>query len=235
MRVGLVTVAYHEPRFIEKFLQHIPDWVEDKIVLNSAKPWFGEELGEDKTAQLARPYATVIRRHWKSEEDQRNTGQSLHSDKDWVLILDPDEFLDNHAWDQLHKYLKQTDSDAVVVEGQYTMWKNGYVADPPRDYQMLIAARPSVKFVDKRVVGSAYSVAPIWLYHFSWAKTDEEVWNKISHYAHAKDFNIKDWYENVWKRWQPGDMDVHPTTPETLHDFKRVILPPEIEELGLWP
>jgi predicted transcriptional regulator YdeE len=68
----------------------------------------------------------------------------------------------------------------------------------------------------------------------SWVKTDEEVWNKISHYAHAEDFDIKAWYENVWLKWKPGMQDVHPTTPETLHNLIPAKLPPELEKLNLW-
>lgn len=235
MKVGSVCVAYKEERFIKKHLLHLPEWVEESVVLHSTIPWFGENVDKDDTPKLARPFATVVSNYWKSEEEQRNTGQELHEDKDWIIILDPDEFIDHEGWENLRKFLETTDADAVVVEGQYTMWKNGYVADPPKDYQMLIAVRPHVRFVDKRVVDTNYVVAPVWLYHFSWARTDEECWNKISHYAHAKDFNVLDWYENVWKKWTPDVLDVHPTTPDTLHQMIRVSLPKELDDLDLWP
>lgn len=235
MRFGLATVAYHEERMIVPFLKHIPEWVEDVVVLHSTKPWMGEHVPGDKTATLARPYAKVISNHWSTEATQRNTGQALNFDKDWVIIMDPDEFLDDEGWEKLKDYLEHTDDDAVVVAGQNTYWKNGYVADPPRDYQMLIAVRPQVQFVDKRIVGIGYGTAPVWMHHFSWAKTDEEVWSKISHYAHAEDFDIKDWFENVWKKWEPGMQDVHPVTPDTLHNLVRAVLPPELDKLNLWP
>lgn len=235
MRYGSVHVAYKEERFIQKHLSHLPDWIEQSYVLHSTIPWFGENVDEDKTAQLAEMYAEVISNYWKTEEEQRNTGQMLHEDKDWVIVLDPDEFLTDKDWVKLKNFLETTDADAVVCEGQNTYWKDGYVADPPRDYQMLIAVRPHVKFVDKRVVNTGFAVAPVWVNHFSWAKTDEEVWNKISHYAHAKDFDVLDWYENVWKKWTPSVKDVHPVTPNTLHEMKKVVLPPELDKLDLWP
>jgi len=233
MRVGTVCVAYNEPRMIVPHLKHIPDWVDEKIVLNSTEPWFGEPVSDDKTAQLAEPFARVIQAYWESEESQRNTGQALHQDKDWIIVLDPDEYLDNDNWEILRTTLEQTKAEALIVEGQYTYWKNGLVADPPKDYPMLIAVRPSVQFVDKRVVSSQYEVAPIWLHHFSWAKTDAEVWSKISHYAHAHDFDIKQWYNDVWLADKLED--VHPVTPNTLHKLIPAKLPPELEELNLWP
>lgn len=234
--MGLVTIAHNEARFMPKFLSHIPDWVERKVVLVSTKPWNGEQEELDNTASLAgETGALVISNHWLSETAQRNTGQDLTNDCDWNIILDPDEFLSNEDWVKLKDFLKLTNADAVICQGQYTYWKDGWVADPPRDYQQLIAVRPHVKFVDKRVVGSSYTVAPVWVHHFSWARTDEEVWRKISHYSHRDDFDIKDWYENVWLKWKPGDEDAHPVTPETLHKFKKAELPKEIEELDLWP
>lgn len=238
MKYGSVAVAYKEGRFIGPHLDHLPNWIDEKIVLNSMVPWFGKssKVRDDKTLTIAKEKAdTVIRQTWLTEQDQRNTGQILHADKDWVIVLDPDEFLPKIDWNRLKVFLETTDADAVVCEGQHTYWKNGWVADPPKDYQQLIAVRPYVNFIDKRVVNSAYVVAPIWVHHFSWARTNEEVRRKITHYAHAKDFDTEKWFNEVWKKWKPGVQDVHPVTPDTLHDLVPAVLPPELEKLNLWP
>lgn len=238
MRLASVAVAYQEERFTPKYIQAMQDRVDEVLFLVSTKPWNGQRNGEDKTGNIARSLgATVYEYDWPTEEDQRNAGQEILCDYDWIIVLDPDEFIDNDNWVRLYNYLEELpdDIEAVIVEGQYTYWKDGWIADPPKDYQQLIAVRPSVRFVDKRVVGSPYVVAPVWLHHFSWARTDEEVLRKITHYAHATDFNIKDWYENVWLKWRPGMTDVHPVTPETLHQLIMAELPPEIEKLDLWP
>ena len=235
MKLAISTIAYKEERFIVPFIQHYQNKVEEILVLKSASPWSGDDV-EDKTGTIAKSLgATVIEYIWDNEHSQRNAGQEYLYEYDWIIVVDPDEYFDDENWLKLINYLEETEADAVIVEGQYTYWKDGWVADPPRDYQQLVAVRPNVRFVDKRVVGSAYSIAPVWLHHFSWARTDEEIWNKISHYAHSKDFDIKDWYENVWLRWKPGMIDVHPTSPETLHKLIPANLPKEIERLDLWP
>lgn len=236
-RVGLVTIAYREGRFIFPFLNRVPDWVEETLVLVTEKPWFGKELPDDGTVQKARKCgATVIEYPWESETEQRNAGQEYFTGHDWVIILDPDEFFDDNNWANLKSLIDSNPpNDAFVVDHQKVYWKDGWYATPDRDYQQLILVRPGVRFVDKRVVGSSYAVAPLALHHFSWARTDDEIWNKISHYAHANDFDIEKWYEEVWKQWKPGDEDVHPTSPETLHQFVKANLPPELAELNLWP
>lgn len=236
MNVGLITVAYREKRFMKKFLRHVPRWVDRKVALLSRRPWFGKEVPDDGTfKEVVAGGGIPILGTWETEQDQRNTGAAMLEDCDWVIVLDPDEFLNNEDWNKLYDFLENTEADAVVAEGQYTYWKNGWIADPPKDYQMLIAMRPHVKFVDKRVVGTGFVEAPVWVHHFSWARTDEEIWNKISHYAHAKDFDIRKWYEEVWLKWEPSMQDVHPTTASTLHDFIPAKLPPELEKLKLWP
>lgn len=241
MKVGLATIAYNEERMIKPFLSHIPNWIDETVVLLSEKPWNGEELEPDKTEEIAREQgATVIKYPWKTEEEQRNAGQEYFSDMDWVIVLDPDEFLDDDGWEILRYNCKDDSSPTyctrAIVQGQYTYWKDGYVANPPKDYQQLILVDPQSRFVDKRVIDNNYIImGGLWIHHFSWAKTDEEAWRKISHYAHSEDFDIKDWYENVWKKWKPGMKDVHPVTPDTLHELIPAKLPKEIEELGLWP
>lgn len=235
-KIAISCICYKEERMIPKFVQHYQDKVDEILVLHSTKPWSGEHEGNDRTGNIANSLGcTVVSYDWRREEEQRNAGQEFLMDYDWIIVVDPDEFFDDDNWLKLINFLEDTDAEAVIVEGQYTYWKSGYVADPPKDYQQLVAVRPNVRFVDKRVVGSPYVVAPVWLHHFSWAKTDEEVWSKISHYAHSKDFDIKDWYENVWKKWEPGIEDVHPVSPDTLHKLIRTELPPEIERLDLWP
>lgn len=227
--IGLVTIAYNEERFIKPFLQHIPDWVDEKLVLVSSKPWFGKPDNQDKTADIARELgATVMEYPWDSEEQQRNTGQNYFDGYDWVIVLDPDEFLDNKNWEYLKDYLEDSESEAAIVDHQRVFWKDKEVY-PHTDYQQLIAVKPHVRFTDKRVVETGYDIAPVELLHFSWARTDKEILSKVKHYAHANDFDVDKWYKEVWLT--DKQTDLHPVSPETLKSLIDVKLPPEIEKL----
>lgn len=230
MKFATSTICYWEPRLITPFLGHIPSWVDTKLVLVSERPWQGEHIEGDPTAALAQAAgAEVIVYPWKSEEDQRNAGQEYLFDYDWIIILDNDEFLSNRDWNRLRTFLEKAEGDAYVVDHQRVFYKDKEVS-PHSDYQMLIAVRPSVKFVDKRVVDSDFGVAPVELLHFSWARTNDEILNKITHYAHAHELN-KDWYTDVWLANKTTDL--HPKTPSTLKGLVEAVLPPEIEKLGL--
>ena len=231
--MGLVTICYNEERFIKPFLEHIPDWVDEKIVLVSTKPWQGVADPEDSTAEIARNAgATVISNYWQSESEQRNTGQALLTDYDWVIVLDPDEFLDHQGWSSLRMACETKTGDAYVVRHQRVFYKNKEVY-PHTDYQQIILVKPTVAFPHARNVNRPYDEIPVELYHFSWARTDEEVWSKISHYTHANEMDIEKWYRDVWLADKTTNL--HPMSPEALSALVPAKLPPELESLKLWP
>lgn len=234
MRLGCVCIAYHERRFISPFIQNMQHRVEEILVLNSLVPWNGDYEEGDKTAAIAESLgATVIRYDWKSEEEQRNAGQEYFSDMDWIIVLDPDEYILDSDWIKLLNFLETAPLDAYVTGMQHTYWKKGFVIDPPEDYRQIVAVRPSVRFIDKRVVNCEWDFTNTELHHMSWARSDEECWRKINSYAHAGEFNALNWFSEVWQSEQVDNL--HPLTPESLKQAVRVVLPEELKGLNLWP
>lgn len=233
MKLACVSVAYCEQRFIAPFIQKVQDRVDEIVILNSVKPWFGEGVEKDNTASVARSLgATVFEDWWLTEHDQRNAGQEYCGDYDWIIVLDPDEQMLDADWDKLVQFLETAPLDAYVTGMQHTLWKRGFVIDPPEDYRQIIAVRPSVRFVDKRVVDSPWGLAPTELWHYSWRRSDAEVWRKITTYAHANEFDPYEWFSNVWS--DPDRLtNLHPLTPESLKKAMRIELPDELERLGL--
>lgn len=232
MKLICITIAYKEERLIKPFIQHMQDRVDEIVVLNSIQPWNGDaEL--DNTAQIAESLgATVFRENWPDEHTQRNAGQEYGMDADWLIILDPDEYILDEDWRKLIKFLETAEADAYVPEVQYTYWKKHWIIDPPEEYRQIVAVRPDVRFVDKRVIDSPWGVSPSQLHHMSWRRNDAEVWRKINTYGHAGEFNQLKWFSEVWQD-QERFTDLHPLTPSALKEAVRVKLPPELEELGL--
>lgn len=234
MRLACVTVAYKEERFIKPFIQKMQNRVEEIVVLNSATPWNGD-VEPDNTAAIAESLgATVFKEHWPSEHEQRNAGQEYCADYDWIIVLDPDEYILDFQWNKLLSILGQTDQDALVVGGMNTYWRRGYIIDPPEPHTPIIAVRPHVRFFETRCVASHWSPADIIVEHFSWARSDEEVWRKITHYGEAGKFDAYDWFSNVWSDRERLE-NLHPINPPDLKRAVPVELPEELEELNLWP
>lgn len=235
MKVASVCCVYNEKTFIKKHLEHMPDWVEEQVCLVSSKPWYGDTLEDDGSADIAKKAgATVLKYPWPDEVMQRNAGQDYLSEYDWVLNLEPDEFLSDEGWEDLKDMLEAGGPPAWAIK-QRIFWGKGFESDPAEDFVPIIATRPTVRFVEKRNINSQWMTLPesIKLLHFAWARTDAEIWKKISHYSHAVDFDIDDWYKNVWLARKTEN--VHPTTPSAIPRLIKAKLPKDIEALDLWP
>lgn len=232
MKLAIETICLKEERLIPKFIQHYQDKVDEIIVLSSTKPWQGEITEPDLTANIAQSLgATVIAYPWENETEQRNAGVDYAMDYDWLIVVDPDEIIENKDWVRMYECLETAEAPAYVTAHQRVFWKDKEVF-PHTDYQQLIALKPKeVRFIDKRVVNSTYGELPIDLLHFSWSRTNEEVWNKITHYSHADEFDDEKWFREVWLANKQTNL--HPKTPETLKALIPAILPPEVEALEL--
>ena len=238
MRVGLVSNAYNEARFLDKFLPHIPSWVEEKLVLATNPPWYGDALPEDGTEAIAKKHgATYFEFPWQTEHEQRNFGQSYFAEFDWVLTIEPDEFLSDEGWEDLHTFLEGNPEAPSYAVKQRVFFGSGYESDPSEDFVPIIVTRPTVRFVDKRNVDGRWAVLgdDIELLHWAWGRTSSEIWKKISHYSHRHDFDIRSWFTEVWLKANENSTNLHPTTPESIPRLKKAVLPPEIDRLGLFP
>jgi hypothetical protein len=60
------------------------------------------------------------------------------------------------------------------------------------------------RFVDNRNFQAERKVAipceTIMLHHMSYARTDAQIFRKITTFGHAHEV-VPDWYENVWRKW----------------------------------
>lgn len=235
MKIASVCCVYNEAHYLPRHLKHMPDWVDEKLVTISEKPWYGEQLPDDGSEELAKQAgATVLKYEWPDEVEQRNAGQDYLSDYDWILNLEPDEFLSDLQWEKLHQFILSNPELPAYVTKQRVFWGKGMESDPPENFMPIILTRPSVHFVEKRNVDSAWAPIPgLTLLHFAWARTDEEIWKKISHYSHAVDFDIDKWYKEIWLARKTEN--VHPTTPSAIPRLIRAVLPAEIERLDIWP
>jgi len=215
-KIGVCTIAYNESQYIGACIRNWRGLVDKHLVLVSSKPWNGVPVPDDGTADIARAEgADVEVDFWASEKDQRNHGLMRLYDYDYVLIVDADELYTRSVQDALLERLNdpidkswRTDRPvpAFRIESMTTYWKtHEYVFDPPDLHKPIIAVDPKQLLCDEhRQFGTDYApLIPGTCHHFSWAKSDDKVKEKIQSFSHA-DGIYKNWYEEIWEVWTPG-------------------------------
>ncbi len=237
MKIGVVTVAYNEERFIKACVGQFAPYDIAHLVLISKRPWHGDSYPQDKTGEYAAEAgASVVEKVWKSEAEQRNYGQQFFEKMgyDWVLVVDADEFYTPQTIANLIEFLRISNNTAITALTALNMivyWKNeNYRISPLQQDNPIIAVRPKLRFSKARQTGGHRDVVPAILHHMSYVRTDDEMQKKISSFEHAVDFNTKYWYDNVWLQWTPDKRDLHPVNPP---QFEQAILNPipiEIQE-----
>jgi len=217
MKIALCTLAYNEADYIGAHIKNWQGLVDEHLVLVSSKPWNGPGAPDDGTADIARSMgARVMTGDWETEAQQRNQGIAELYDYDYVIMLDPDEFITKVDQKTLFDFISQpyernwrTDKmvPAWPVQGMITYWKTpDYILTPADKHHPTIVIDPKqIICLEHRQFSAHFAkVIPISIHHMSWAKTDAKVEEKIRSFSHADDIR-KGWYKNVWLKWQPGD------------------------------
>jgi len=209
MKVSACICVYNETTLLKAALKQYPEWVDRIIVLVSQMPWRGSGTADAfKTIELLRGWkdkrVEMVVNNWRNEEDQRNFGLGILADNDWVITMDADEYFTKEGWDELHDSMREWGACDVIVAGMRTYWKSAdYRWEPPDMHKPTIAVRPKrTSFFDKReVTANLNRQMRSTMHHFSWVRTDEEVFQKVQNYMHADDFQGMEWYGNIWKAW----------------------------------
>lgn len=216
MKHAVCTIAYNESEYIGACIRNWRGLVDKHLVLVSSKPWNGEPVPDDGTADIARKMgAEVVVSNWETEAQQRNFGLAHLYDYDYVFIVDADELYTKDVQAGWLKILEtpvdpswRTDKQipALRIERMITYWKNSdYVFKPEDGHKPIIAVDPKQLFChEHRQFGTDYApLVPGACHHFSWAKSDEKVAEKMRSFSHAADIR-QNWYEDVWMKWRPG-------------------------------
>lgn len=168
---------------------------------------------------------------WASEAHQRNFGLEYFKGYDWVLMVDADEFYTSASLRELSASLEQ-DADAIVASDMQVYWKNfDYRVTPQQEDNPIVVIRPSQHFTHARQAWCNQTDTKATLHHLSYVRDDNNMWKKISSFEHAVDFDIVDWYEDVWLKWTPEMQNLHPVNPSQFYQAVRKPLPKEIREL----
>lgn len=234
IRIGVLTVAFNEERFIVPCIKQFEFWGFNHLVLVSSKPWHGE-YEADNTASIAREntYANVISGVWENQAEQFNAGLETFTNFDWVLIVDADEFYTRDDVKHLIVDMVNTDADVIRAPDMEVYWKTPDFRILPRQTDNpVVAVRPHVRFTEKRSVDSINSTeTDATLHHLSYVRTDEDMLKKIHSFEHSNEFDLDKWYNEKWLDWNntaEKNFDLHPVVPE---QFKKALFNPAPAEI----
>lgn len=231
-KVGVLTIAYNEEDLIGACVKQFLPYQLHHVVLVSAEPWGGEVATPDNTIDIATALgADVVCGKWESEAAQRNYGIELLKDCDWVLIVDADEFYTPVGMSILSEDIKMP-ANILRTENMEVYWHDrDHRVTPKQVDSPIVAVRPMVRFTEKRQAHGNTAVTSATLHHLSYVRSDEAMWKKISTFEHRYEFDIKEWYDNVWKTWDSSRVNLHPTNPEQFAQAVYNPVPEEIEAL----
>lgn len=246
---GAVLVVYDDDSWLGLTLESIYPVTGRILVLIGEAPWNGAPGDLSGTLRTIESFSdsekklSVIRGSWATETEQRNAGLEMLAAQGvpYCFAVDADEIYDPA---QLHRMMQLAVSRPEISCWRVTMftyWRSfRFRIDPPEQYMPAIFLRVgTARFADKREVAAPTQAAlPVQLglcHHMSYARTDEQIYRKITTFSHVSEM-VPGWYENIWLRWpeNPAMENIHPCWPGA---YRRAVpqryefLPPVLKRL----
>lgn len=229
-KVAVLTVAFQEEKLIEHCIKQFKPFNLYHLVITNNISWRGG-LVNDNTAELARKHGAdlVVEGDWPNQEQQTNYALNLLQDYEWVIICDADERYHPDDLPKILEMLQDAQGD-ILKSNMIVYWKTkDYQIIPDQTDYPTIAVRSSIRFAHARETFApivSWTIYP--MYHLSYVRTDEEMQKKIATFHHADEFDIMNWYNNVWLPWEPASTNLHPVHPE---QFKQAVFNPLPKEI----
>lgn len=202
MRIGAVTLAYNDQDIISGTINSLKPFVDKHIVLISEMPYFGDARNPDGTEQLCMDLGVdIVKGNWELDHYQRNIGNIMCGDCDWVLGFDSDEMMTKDQMEKFLSFLGGTQARAICNRPEVYWKSTKYVLRPIPDYAPVIAMRPDVRFTYIRNVDSPFVIyEEDRMHHLSWC-SPKDIKKKVECYAHAPDYDWIEWYNNYYTKW----------------------------------
>lgn len=159
----------------------------------------------------------------ENDNYQRNKMAAFMGKGGWHVQIDSDEyFLDFKGF--VH-YLRQfnINSKAFNVCVNYVSLikktESGYLCTQNNNdrYEYMPMATNVPEYSNARRNGHFNIQSPFFAIHETWARSDDELWNKMNSWGHSNDFNKESYY----KLWQSLDAN----NAKYIHDFHPIVAP----------
>jgi hypothetical protein len=233
MLIAAHMLGYGVNRFLPDCVTHVLPYVDKLFIGYSAKPFTyndrAREAGLNPTpresfAALADDgKLEIVDGEWATEEEARNAclDAARRQGFDWLLVIDADEFYTEQAWEQLLGVLRGSAQHDLIITTWYNFFKSSAYVIVERDGTIkstnvgfALRCLGANRFRHRRLTtASRIQVVDCPCYHYGYVMSDAEMYQKISTWSHAADFNRERWYRLKWLNWTLNTKNLHPVVP----------------------
>jgi len=221
MQLAAHIIAYDVNRYINPMLRNVAPWVDKIYIAYSRRPWgyipASREQRENPTKLsdinlegLDCP-VEIIHGDWMKDEDTRNAclEKARSEGFDWLITQDADEFYPESCWEQLRLALEEDRDSDCIITTWYTFWKSSDYVLFFRDGSIkgtnagfALRCNSDVRFKVSRTCSSEkVKIIDAPCYHYGYVKSDQEMYDKVTQWSHAHQFDGERWFNIKWKNW----------------------------------
>ena len=112
--ISLCMIAKNEEKHLEQCLESVKNVVDEIIVIDTGST--------DKTKEIAKKFgAKIIDFKWVDDFSAARNESLKHASKDWILVLDADEVLDDEGCKAIKELVEDEEADAFLfLQKNYT-------------------------------------------------------------------------------------------------------------------
>ena len=112
--ISLCMIVKNEEEYLEQCLNSVKGIVDEIIIVDTGST--------DKTKEIAERFdAKIFDFRWNDDFSAARNESLKHATKEWILVLDADEILDEKSKDAIKEIIKETENDAFLfLQKNYT-------------------------------------------------------------------------------------------------------------------
>ena len=117
--ISLCMIVKDEERFLEQCLNSVKDIVDEIIIVDTGS--------KDKTKEIAKKFnAKIYDFKWVDDFSAARNESLKHATKDWVLVLDADEVLDEKGLKKIKELVENSEDNAAGFQLEQRSYINSY-------------------------------------------------------------------------------------------------------------
>lgn len=135
----------------------------------------------------------------KNDTYERNFLSKLCKDDNWIVSVDADEAIPNS--EEFKKLVENSDSNFQLVCTWINLFKK--ISDDKyvkinTDESFFVATKLKGQYVKCRETTQSIKQLPIKILHYSWCRSEDELYTKLKNWSHSQDFDTDKWLA-IWK------------------------------------